>query len=59
MITIKNVSRDAVGAYIVARECDGEWWYWGRWTTLEEATTIAEVVGGQVFNESDVICEVR
>jgi len=32
--------------YIVAREVDGEFWYWGAWNESEKANEVARDIGG-------------
>ena len=34
--------------YIVARNCDGELWFWGAWNDIEAATRAANDIGGIV-----------
>lgn len=34
--------------YIVARWCDGEWWFWGAYNDLMQANRIAGEIGGIV-----------
>lgn len=36
-------------AYIVAREVDGEYWFWGAYNDRNKANEIAENIGGEVF----------
>lgn len=35
--------------FIVARECDGEYWFWGAYENSFEAGRIALEIGGVVF----------
>jgi len=41
--------------YIVARLCDGEWWYWGQWEDGYEARQAAYEIGGMVFLRSEIL----
>ena len=41
--------------YIVARLCDGEWWYWGQWDDHREGYHAAYEVGGEVFLRSEIL----
>lgn len=40
--------------YVVARKCDGEWWYWGSYSTLNSAADAAWEEGGEVFRLEEV-----
>lgn len=35
--------------FVVARECDGDFWFFGAYETEERAYEVALEVGGQVF----------
>lgn len=35
--------------YIVAREIDGAYWYWGAWNDADAANEAALEVGGETF----------
>lgn len=35
--------------YIVAQQCDGEWWFWGAYDELTKAVDAALEIGGRVF----------
>ena len=35
--------------YIVARECDGEFWFWGAWDDLQTAQGVATEISGTVI----------
>ena len=53
-ITINNVSEwGKTQPYVVAREVDGKWWFWGGYDTHERALEVAVEVGGQVFSTAD------
>lgn len=41
--------------YVVARLCDGEWWYWGQWDDIKEAYSAAYEIGGEVFLRSEIL----
>ncbi len=34
--------------FVVAREVDGEFWFWGAYESFESADTVADEVGGWV-----------
>lgn len=36
--------------FIVARECDGEYWFWGAYENGFEADRIASEIGGAIFH---------
>lgn len=41
--------------YIVCREVEvGEFWFWGAWNDRNEANTIAEEIGGVVFERESL-----
>lgn len=46
---------NALQPYIVARLCDGEWWYWGQWDDCYEAHQAACEIGGEVFRKSEIL----
>lgn len=49
-IKINNVSDYAWDyKYIVARKCDGEYWFWGAYNEFDRALYAAEEEGGQIF----------
>ena len=64
MFTIKNlIMKDGTTVFncenyaekydfIVARNSDGEWWFWGAWNDEAEATKAADEVGGRVFRRA-------
>lgn len=37
--------------YVVARKVGGEWWFWGAYNTLEQASRAAWEINGEVFTE--------
>lgn len=43
--------------YVVARLCDGEYWFWGAWDDLKEAQRVAQEMDGIVV-ETALITEV-
>lgn len=40
--------------FIVARNRGGEFWFWGAYTTLEEATKAANSLGGNIIKVEEV-----
>lgn len=52
-VKVNNVPRGKKCKYIVARECDGELWYWGRWDDKEKAAKIAAEIGAIVVEMED------
>ena len=40
--------------YIVARECDGEFCFWGAWNDANKANEVALEIGGEVFDWEDL-----
>jgi hypothetical protein len=38
--------------YIVARECDNDWWFWGAYDDQFKATIAAEQIGGVVYDRA-------
>ena len=46
---------NALLPYVVARLCDGEWWYWGGWDDCYEAHQVACEIGGKVFLRSEIL----
>lgn len=59
MITILNASGYAVDyKYIVARYCEGDWWFYGAWNEQDRAYHVAMVEGGEVFLTEDVNLEI-
>lgn len=52
MPKVNNVPRYASEHnYIVARNVDGELWFWGAYDRLERARATARDVNGEVLNE--------
>lgn len=39
--------------YIVARNCDGELWFWGAWNEFELAIDAAREIGGVVIDTEE------
>lgn len=37
--------------FVVARECDGEWWFWGAYDEHGRAVQAALEIGGRVFHQ--------
>lgn len=50
---INNLPK-VVYKYVVARVCDGEWWFWGTWDEQEPAVNAALEVKGYVFKREDI-----
>lgn len=48
-VTINNMPNVEPEKYVVARYCDGEWWYYGMYDNKEKAYAVSEEVGGYVF----------
>ena len=48
MLNINNVPA-TIRTWIVAREVDGELWFWGSWNDCETAQDAARQVGGIVI----------
>jgi hypothetical protein len=38
--------------FIVARQSEGEWWFWGAWNDIDEAGKAADEIGGWVFRRA-------
>lgn len=36
--------------FIVARQCDGEYWFWGAYEDGFKAETVAKEIGGVIFH---------
>ena len=52
MMRIKNLPDYANDyKYVVAREVDGDWWFWGAYNVFEKARSDAWRLGGEVFTE--------
>ncbi len=41
--------------YVVARKYDGEWWFWGSFSDVRRATSVAFEIGGEVFETATLI----
>lgn len=50
---INNLQK-ANGDYIVVRGVDGEFWYWGTYTTEERARQVARDINGFVIERRDI-----
>lgn len=50
---INNLQK-ANGDYIVVREVDGEYWYWGTFQTEHRAREVAHDIGGYVIERSEI-----
>jgi hypothetical protein len=55
MMNVKNLSAYAhTCRYIVARECDGDLWFWGAWNDYDTAYRVSCEVGGIVITNPEV-----
>lgn len=54
MYTIYNLPAK-LESYIVARDCNGELWFWGTWDRITDAYNAANEVGGAIYPKSAVI----
>lgn len=43
--------------YVVARECEDEFWFWGAFDDFKKALTVAQEIGGEVFSKG--CCEIQ
>lgn len=55
MIEIKNLP-PYHERYVLAKHIDGHYWYWGSWSSEEEAYKVARNINGYVFDRE---CEER
>ena len=54
MADIKGVPEYAYDRrYIVARECNNAWWFWGAYDDSTKATMAAEQIGGVVYDRAE------
>ena len=53
MYTIYNLP-ETIKSFVVARDCDGEYWFWGCWDSLKDAEDAAHDIGGYVFNRETI-----
>ena len=54
MYNVNNVSKDyANHKYVVVRECDKEYWYYGSYDTLERAQEVCKMLGNGLVVESE------
>ena len=44
-----NNKPDETQKYIVATNVNGEWWFWGSYNNMFKARTVANDIGGSVF----------
>lgn len=42
-------------AFIVCRECDGDFWFWGSYSDIRTATKVAWEIGGEVIETATLI----
>lgn len=49
-MTINNLPKE-YHEYVVARNVDGEYWYWGSFKDYDKAYEAARTIGGVVFSE--------
>ena len=54
MFTIYNLP-DAFEAYVVAREVDGDLWFWGSWDRITDAYNASKAIGGAIFPKAVVV----
>lgn len=55
MIKVNNVPEYAKDyAYMVARDCDGELWFWGSFNDCGKAHQVASEVDGQAFHTDEI-----
>jgi len=40
--------------FVVARNCEGELWYWGTWDNVHDATAAAIDISGLVYEQDEV-----
>ena len=52
MIEIKNMP-PYHERYILAKYIDGNYWYWGSWSSEEEAYKVARNISGYVFDRNE------
>lgn len=52
MTTINNLPTYATDyRFVVAREVDGDFWFWGAYSTRQKAEQVAEEIGGTVVED--------
>jgi len=55
MTTINNLPDYYTGYnYLVARVVDGDWWFWGCYSTLNRAREAAYEIDGDIFTPDEV-----
>jgi len=52
MIEIKNLP-PYHERYVIAKHIDGNYWYWGSWSSEEEAYKVARNISGYVFDRNE------
>jgi hypothetical protein len=53
MYNVNNVSKDFLNyKYSVIRDCDGEYWYYGSYNSLEQAQDVCNEIGNGLIVES-------
>lgn len=52
-IKVNNVPNYAKGKFIVAREVDGELWFYGAWSDEKEARSVSRVIDDAVVVEPE------
>lgn len=55
MTSVSNLPND-VKTWVVARNCAGEWWFWGSWDDRSKAQAAADDVIGVVVHRDDIYC---
>ena len=49
MIKVLNLPKNLAKGWMVARSVDGELWYYGCYETMEQATSVANMINGVVI----------
>lgn len=52
-VFVRNTPAGPCEKYVVARVVDGELWYWGAWSDMNEAYAMAKMLGGVVCENSE------
>ena len=45
-VFVRNTPAGPCERYVVARVVEGELWYWGSWSNMNEAYDVAKMLGG-------------
>lgn len=52
-INIRNMSENAHNyEFIVARFCEGDWWFYGAYKDEQKADKVAMEIGGAIFHNT-------